>query len=92
MFLAVFIICEAAAKPMKKDGPENELASDEVKESQNFHDHHHKEANKSHMNKMERKIQGKAKFHGSAAKHKCPKGQGLNKHGKCVGSHGTHIG
>jgi hypothetical protein len=29
MFLAVFIICEAAAKPMKKDGPENELASDE---------------------------------------------------------------
>jgi hypothetical protein len=40
MFLAVFIICEAAAKPMKKDGPENELASDEVEESQNFHDHH----------------------------------------------------
>ena len=98
MFLAVFIICEVAAKPtMNKEESQNELAeSKEVeKESQNVPDHHHKEAaDKSHMDKKERKIQGKAKASGAAApaakpsgggkpNPPCPKGQSRGKNGKC---------
>jgi hypothetical protein len=38
MFLAVFIICEAAAKQKMIDEPQNEHVSNEVEESQNVPD------------------------------------------------------
>ena len=91
MFLAVFIICEVAAKPAmnKEEPPQTELAeSKEVEEeSQNVPDHHHKEADKSHMNKKERKIQGKKPSSVSASVAKnppCPKGQSRGKKGACA--------
>ena len=84
MFLAVFIICEAAAKPKMKDEPQNELPcellSSEVEKLQDVPHLHNEEADKSQMNKMERKIQGKkakpAYWHASIAYYPpCPKGQ-----------------